>query len=175
MFSLDDIRVASPCKSDWNQMFGDDRRRFCAECKLNVYNLAGMTREDAERLVMSSEGRLCVRFFRRKDGTVLTQNCPVGWKAVKQRISRVGVALTSVFASFLAGVVSVRSVESAISAMPMGDVESPYVESQVPTPIVEEIDDMVEWEGRVYLGKMVPEQKALVGRDVYLQQIESGK
>ena len=59
-------------------MYGDDRRRFCSQCKLNVYNLSGMTRDEAEQLVMNSEGRLCVRFFRRKDGTVLTQDCPAG-------------------------------------------------------------------------------------------------
>ena len=82
--SIDDIRIASPCRSDWNEMYGDDRQRFCGECKLNVYNLSGMTRDDAETLVMNAEGQVCVRFFRRQDGTVITKDCPVGWRAVKQ-------------------------------------------------------------------------------------------
>lgn len=76
---LKNIRVAAPCPADWNEMYGDERKRFCSECKLNVYNLSGMTRREAERLIVNAEGRLCVRFFRRADGTVLTKNCPVGW------------------------------------------------------------------------------------------------
>ena len=38
---LDNVRVASPCSVDWNEMIGDNRKRFCGDCKLNVYNLSG--------------------------------------------------------------------------------------------------------------------------------------
>ena len=89
---LDNIRIASPCSANWDEMFGDDRKRFCGECKLNVYNLSNMNRQDAENLIINSEGRLCVRFFRRADGTILTQNCPVGWQAVKKEASKVATA-----------------------------------------------------------------------------------
>jgi hypothetical protein len=34
-----------------------------------------MTRAEAEALVAEKEGRLCVRFYRRPDGTMLTRNC----------------------------------------------------------------------------------------------------
>ena len=66
-------------------MYGDDRKRFCGDCKLNVYNLSGMSREEAEALIMNAEGRLCVRFYKRRDGSVITGDCPVGWARVKQR------------------------------------------------------------------------------------------
>lgn len=59
-------------------MEGDDRVRFCPECELNVYNLSAMTEEQALALVQEREGRLCVRFYQREDGTVLTSDCPVG-------------------------------------------------------------------------------------------------
>lgn len=101
---LDNIRVASPCSANWDEMFGDDRKRFCGDCKLNVYNLSNMTRRQAENLIISSEGRLCVRFFRRADGTVLTKNCPVGWAAVKQRVSRVATAAFSMIAGLFGGI-----------------------------------------------------------------------
>ncbi len=55
---LDNIKVASPCSQDWNAMFGTDRKRFCGDCKLNVYNLSGMTKKEAERLLADSEGRV---------------------------------------------------------------------------------------------------------------------
>ena len=80
---LNNIRIASPCSANWDEMYGNDRMRHCGQCKLNVYNLSGMTRQEAEALVTYAEGRLCVRFYRRTDGTVITENCPVGWARVK--------------------------------------------------------------------------------------------
>ena len=77
MSTLDDIRIATPCPASWATMDGDDRRRFCAQCKLHVYNLSAMTRDDAESFLQEREGRVCVRLYRRSDGTLLTQDCPV--------------------------------------------------------------------------------------------------
>lgn len=61
-------------------MDGDDHVRFCRECNRNVYNLSAMSETEARRIVEEREGRLCVRFFQRRDGTVLTSDCPVGRK-----------------------------------------------------------------------------------------------
>lgn len=83
---LDGIEIASPCHAGWEDMAGDERSRFCGQCRLNVYNLSAMTRGEAEALVAEKEGRLCVRFYRRRDGTVLTQNCPVGWQRERKRL-----------------------------------------------------------------------------------------
>jgi hypothetical protein len=92
---LNNIKIASPCSADWNAMMGDERKRYCGDCKLNVYNLSGMTRAEAENLIVNSEGRVCVRFYRRADGTVLTKDCPVGWAKIKQRTK---VFVTAAFA-----------------------------------------------------------------------------
>ena len=100
---LNNIKIASPCSADWEGMFGNERKRFCGDCKLNVYNLSGMTRTEAERLLEQSEGRLCVRYYRRADGTILTQDCPVGWAKVKQRASMIATAALSLIVTFLAG------------------------------------------------------------------------
>ncbi len=112
---LDNLKVASPCSANWDEMYGDDRKRFCADCKLNVYNLSGMSRADAERLIMGSEGRLCVRFFRRADGSVITGDCPVGWARVKQRLTLAATAVMSLLITFLSGVLFV----SAFSRLPL--------------------------------------------------------
>ena len=95
-FDLDRVGVASPCPESWNGMEGDERVRFCERCALHVYNLSGMTRDEASDLVSGAEGRLCVRFFRRDDGTVLTRDCPVGLAR------RTGRFLRAVAASLLA-------------------------------------------------------------------------
>ncbi|HZV01833.1 MAG TPA: hypothetical protein VFF73_34290 [Planctomycetota bacterium] len=94
---LDGIEVAAPCPTSWAKMEGDARVRFCGQCKLNVYNLSGMTREDATKLVGAAEGRMCVRFLRRADGTVLTEDCPVGLAA---RLRRRTLAVAGWFLTF---------------------------------------------------------------------------
>ncbi len=102
---LENIKIASPCAADWNEMIGDERTRFCGACKLNVYNLSGMSRREAENLILQSEGnRLCVRFYRRADGTVLTNDCPVGWQLIKKNISKTATAFASLVFTALSGI-----------------------------------------------------------------------
>jgi hypothetical protein len=76
-----EIRIASPRSADWNRMTGDERIRYCPECKLNVYNFSEMSDAEIERILARRDGRLCARFYRRSDGTMLTRNCPVGFRA----------------------------------------------------------------------------------------------
>jgi hypothetical protein len=85
---LANVRVASPCVARWADMTGDDRARFCAQCQKSVYNLSEMTAEDAADLIRKKEGKLCVRFYQRADGTVLTADCPVGAGALMRRVKR---------------------------------------------------------------------------------------
>jgi len=109
--SLDLIEVVSPCPASWDEMKGDERVRFCQQCKLNVYNLSEMGREEAEAFVRkhtagqanSGTGRTCVRFYRRADGTVLTKDCPVGVRALQQRFVRAVAAIAGVFVALVSG------------------------------------------------------------------------
>lgn len=101
---LEGVRVAARCPADWESMTGRDRVRFCHQCELNVYNLSGMSKREAEALVNNSEGRLCVRFYRRADGTILTRDCPVGLRAVRRRVSRIANAVASAALGFFAGI-----------------------------------------------------------------------
>jgi hypothetical protein len=75
---LSQVRVASPCKERWDEMVGDERVRFCGRCEKNVYDLSALTASQAESLLRERGESMCVRFFRRSDGTILTSDCPVG-------------------------------------------------------------------------------------------------
>ena len=87
---LQTIRIASPCHAAWDQMLGDDRARFCRECNKCVYNIATMSAAEALSLIEETEGRVCMRLYRRTDGTVLTSDCPVGAESAKRgRVRRV--------------------------------------------------------------------------------------
>lgn len=86
--------IASPCDVPWSAMERDDRagdrRRFCGKCQKHVHNLAAMTRVEVEDFLEASaeasgEKGVCVRLYERKDGTVLTADCPVGLNRRRSR------------------------------------------------------------------------------------------
>jgi hypothetical protein len=87
---LENVRVASPCTASWEAMVGDDRARFCGECGKNVYDLSALTRDEATRLIAEHEGSLCIRLYRRADGTVLTADCPTGLRRKRRRLALYG-------------------------------------------------------------------------------------
>lgn len=72
---LELVNVTAPCPVPWEGMDGDARVRFCDRCQHHVFDLSALTRAEAEALIREKEGRLCVRFFRRADGRVVTRDC----------------------------------------------------------------------------------------------------
>lgn len=100
-FDINKLRVASPCSAGWETMTGDERVRYCHSCKLNIYNIAEMTKPEVEKLIETREGRLCIRLYKRADGTVLTKDCPVGFRAYQKRIARfAGAILAAILGLF---------------------------------------------------------------------------
>lgn len=53
-------------------MHGSDQARFCDHCAKDVHNLSEMTRKEARKLVVQSNGGICVRYVRRPDGRIQT-------------------------------------------------------------------------------------------------------
>jgi hypothetical protein len=82
---LDQVAITSPCSVPWETMPGDERVRFCGQCRQDVYNIAGLTRLEAQRLVADRQGRLCARILRRPDGTVVTADCWSRLRAARRR------------------------------------------------------------------------------------------
>ena len=82
---LRNLKVASPCPANWDGMYGDERVRFCGDCRQSVYNVAMFTRAEATRLLNDSSGRVCLRIFRRPDGTVVTDDCRARLRAARKR------------------------------------------------------------------------------------------
>lgn len=80
------IKIASPCPAHWEDMGGDDRVRFCGQCRKNVYNLSAMTAREAQDLVAEKNGNLCARMYQRADGTMLTEDCPTGVARCRRRM-----------------------------------------------------------------------------------------
>jgi len=130
---LDKLKIASPCSADWDAMSGDERKRFCSDCRLHVYNLSGMTRYDAENLLRLSEGRLCVRYYKRPDGTILTQDCPVGWARMKQRVSAFAAAAAALIIGLFSGLLMLGAFGK--TARVVRNIPIPFV-TPTPDPVV---------------------------------------
>lgn len=126
------LSIASPCSAEWNTMQGDEQVRFCGQCEKNVYNLSSMSALQAAALIAEKEGRLCVRYFQRDDGTVLTQDCPVGLHTLHQkriyRFKKAGIAAAITLIT-VAGVFSVFNPADAESQAnnPHPDIKGQYL------------------------------------------------
>lgn len=85
-------------------MEGDDRARFCRTCSLNVFNVSELSELEVRELI-AKKGGVCGRIFKRKDGTVMTRDCPTGVRALRLRFLR---GLTAA-ATLLTGLVGYRA------------------------------------------------------------------
>lgn len=83
---LEELTIATPCTASWDAMTGNDRVRHCGSCDLDVFNLSGMTRKEAQQL-LAGTGRVCIRLFKRFDGTVITQDCPTAIARARRRVA----------------------------------------------------------------------------------------
>ena len=138
---LDKIKVAAPCTAEWRFMYGGDRVRFCGQCNQNVYNLSAMSREQAEDLIRRKEGHLCVRYYRRRDGTIITNNCPVGLQAIKEKYNSTKATIIKAALAFLAYLGVLWWYKGGIPPQPvMGQIVSPYHPAgREPVPITGEL------------------------------------
>jgi hypothetical protein len=143
---LDDVSIAAPCKASWDEMVGDDHVRFCGQCEKNVYNLSSLPREEAEALLVAREGKMCVRLYKRVDGTVLTNDCPVGVKKRRRRRA----AIAAVGGGMMAAAAALGARESAHtmgSAMPatMGSAVVMTGEVAPPLPTTTAVPTQGQW------------------------------
>ena len=150
--SLDIISVAEPCTLEWDTMLGSGAVRYCRLCKKNVYDLSDMSRAEAEELVFAHGGDLCVRFYRRADGTVMTEDCaPTRTERARRASRRALGAVGAAFALGLGAVASLHSFGGSASQTkraervepmsgkfpkPIGEPEEPG-----PPPPFDEVDD----------------------------------
>lgn len=137
---INNIRIATPCSADWDSMDGDERKRFCQACKLNVYNVAELSPKEVGDLLSASRGgRVCMQIYRRRDGTIITRDCPVAVQRVKKAFKRGVAALTGLGAMVglalpaaaqnspgAKGEVEARPIRGKVVAQPsIGDVVNP--------------------------------------------------
>lgn len=134
---LSQVRIAAPCHVDWDSMTGDERKRFCGQCKLNVYNISEMSTKEAANLIREKEGRACLRLYRRQDGTIITDNCPVGLRKIRDRFLKVAAIVSAQLAVY--GLLSSHAQGCEPIVMKEGGVPPPmpplHITAGVPAPM----------------------------------------
>jgi len=99
---LDNLVIAAPCSIPWEAMKGDDRQRDCSGCAKTVYNISDMTKAEAERFLKERGTSECMRFYRRTDGTIMTDNCPRALRKIREHYRIAVRAVAGVVALMLA-------------------------------------------------------------------------
>lgn len=99
---IDRLTIATPCDMSWEEMAGDDRKRFCGECRKHVYDIASMTSDEVADLLGDGMNLPCVRLYRRQNGRVMTADCPVGvrervWRNLRRRAAWMGSLFAMLF------------------------------------------------------------------------------
>lgn len=103
---LDSVQIAAPCSVKWDSMEGKGERvRFCGKCNFNVYNISDMSKKEAEAFLLArtGKGRACMRLFRRADGTIITDDCPVGLRKVRDAARHTWRFLAALVALLICG------------------------------------------------------------------------
>lgn len=70
------LQVTAPCTANWEEMSGNHKKRFCAECDKHVFDFAQMTARQVKAVVEAHQGNLCARLTRLPDGSLLTLETP---------------------------------------------------------------------------------------------------
>lgn len=138
--ALKSLHVAAPCSASWEDMEGDDKKRFCSQCALHVHNVSAMTADEAEEFLQTSGGQACVRFFRRADDTVITRNCPVGLAKLRKKLAR-GLLVTAGFCMSV-----YAAAFSSISKVEKDSLSTDWSQKAYVVPAVKSVVDKIDVE-----------------------------
>jgi hypothetical protein len=112
----DRIRVASPCRTSWEGMRGDERRRYCVECERHVYDFAQLTAREVAGLIEATGGALCARLTRDGDGRLVTLAPPAAAEPFGARRATPLAAAAVAAALGLGGAMLVETSDAAETA-----------------------------------------------------------
>jgi hypothetical protein len=170
---LSSLRIDKPCSQNWESMPGDERRRFCAQCQHHVHNLSALTQREIQKLIVTTEGRLCGRLERDSFGRLKTRSEKTGLlDGLTKRARTTKLALSSILAALAANIGFAQSpanststanaAETPPSQPPAGgDKKKPTSSPPSSPPVVEKESETIEllWMGIIACEKKPPLKK----------------
>lgn len=173
---LDNLRVASPCDASWNDMAGDEARRFCDSCEKNVYDLTVLEPSEIVDLIERTEGKFCGRLYQRTDGRVLTDDCPVGVARLVRHAKRKTLRAAALAVTLAGSLISALAYRSFLDARVFGPdtvigntIE--VIETVTPPPLPPPRHIVA---GKIAVPPPPPEPEHLMG-DIIVEEIEMGE
>lgn len=142
---IDRLTVASPCDMAWDAMEGDGAVRRCGQCHLDVHDLSAMTTAEIQALLARHGDGVCVRMYRRADGTVITDDCPVGVArlraAARRSMARLVAALVLLATGLVAAATGERgrlraATEPFVTVGDLVGAPRPTLPVTPPTPVI---------------------------------------
>ena len=101
---LEAITIPTHCPIPWDGMRGNDRTRHCSKCNEAVHDVSALTTLEVVAL-LSGQGRPpCLRLYRRRDGRVMTADCPASrrervWRWLRPHSARTAAVFAFFFLS----------------------------------------------------------------------------
>lgn len=168
---LDSIDVPKPCSASWDEMFGNDKKRFCASCEKDVYNLSGIPRREARKLVATSAGKICVRYARLPNGKVLT---------TEQKLHQISRRTSKVAAGVIAATISLSAMTYAQGEPVLNKVETKEVTEQSKKSKEKDEKSQISFTISDQIGAVIPQAEVkLINRESKKEYIvlanENGK
>ncbi len=111
---LDSLKIAKACYEPWDKMVGNDVERHCGRCKKSVYDVAMMTRAEVNALIAESDQLPCLRLRRRRDGRVVTGDCPTTSRTIAARVAIAVLAGGAALAALAVPVMTTTQGEIAL-------------------------------------------------------------
>jgi hypothetical protein len=131
-----------------------------------------MTSAEISELIRVREGRLCVRFYRRADGAMLTQDCPVGLRdALRAAAQRAERRMAKVAGAVLSALVGVGNAFGQTAA---SQTSSQQPSSQTRTPATSPVAQTSEGTCALSFQFVDPQRAVIAGLDVWLTSAPSG-
>ncbi len=124
------LRVAEPCSENWNEMFGNDRVRFCSHCAKSVNDISAMSPKEALRLVKRSRGNICVRYVEHP----LTKEPVIGG-----RLSQIARRAPALAAGVVGATLSLSAMTYAQGQPRTSRTNSPQTDSAIAVSIDKEM------------------------------------
>jgi TonB family protein len=116
------IVISSPCTVSWEGMTGDEQERACQLCQLRVYNISKMSHDEAEIFLRERVCQdVCVRLSKRKDGTIITDECPRSLRKARDLGLKLQIRIVSSVAIFIAWLIPPSNAQDQNSGTAQGN------------------------------------------------------
>lgn len=115
------LHIKEPCSADWEQMSGDDQKRFCSLCTKHVHDVSQLTEQEATTL-LATQSNLCVQYAHSDEGEIFFKDSEdVRWRLFRQAqgIKRLLAAAALVLPLSLAACEQPADTPSAVADAPL--------------------------------------------------------